>query len=568
MNILLLKLVIIGKPTRIMIDTRWYKNAIIYSLDLETFMDADQNGVGDFTGLTRRLEYLKSLGVDVLWLAPFQPTPNRDNGYDIKDYYGVDPRHGSSGDFAEFMHLANGMGLKVIIDLVVNHTSDEHPWFQSARQGEDAPYRDWYVWSKKRPSDWNKGMVFPGVQKATWTKDDQAKAYYFHRFYDFQPDLNMGNPRVREEIRRIINFWLSLGVAGFRVDALPFILETQEPGKTKRKIRFEYLKEIRSFLQWQRGDAVLLGEANVAPEDAKQYFGEEGEGIHMMFNFYVNQHLFYALATEDIQPLKDALLATKEIFPHAQWAQFLRNHDELDLGRLSDKQRQRVFERFGPEKNMQLYDRGIRRRLAPMLGHRAHIELAYSLMFALPGTPVMRYGDEIGMGDDLSLEERAAVRTPMQWTNDRNAGFSEASEQDLIHPVINEGPFGYDHINVEAQRRQPDSLLNWMTTMIRLRKECPEVGNGDWEIIEVNHPQVLVLYYKGLDQRLLTVHNFSEEPLEVKMKLKRHKIDRLVDLLNIEESVADKKGAHQLLVGTYGYRWLRVGNINPLSSDQ
>ena len=551
-----------------MIDTRWYKNAIIYSLDLETFMDADQNGVGDFTGLTRRLEYLKSLGVDVLWLAPFQPTPNRDNGYDIKDYYGVDPRHGSSGDFAEFMHLANGMGLKVIIDLVVNHTSDEHPWFQSARQGEDAPYRDWYVWSKKRPSDWNKGMVFPGVQKATWTKDDQAKAYYFHRFYDFQPDLNMGNPRVREEIRRIINFWLSLGVAGFRVDALPFILETQEPGKTKRKIRFEYLKEIRSFLQWQRGDAVLLGEANVAPEDAKQYFGEEGEGIHMMFNFYVNQHLFYALATEDIQPLKDALLATKEIFPHAQWAQFLRNHDELDLGRLSDKQRQRVFERFGPEKNMQLYDRGIRRRLAPMLGHRAHIELAYSLMFALPGTPVMRYGDEIGMGDDLSLEERAAVRTPMQWTNDRNAGFSEASEQDLIHPVINEGPFGYDHINVEAQRRQPDSLLNWMTTMIRLRKECPEVGNGDWEIIEVNHPQVLVLYYKGLDQRLLTVHNFSEEPLEVKMKLKRHKIDRLVDLLNIEESVADKKGAHQLLVGTYGYRWLRVGNINPLSSDQ
>ena len=546
-----------------MIENRWYKNAIIYSLDLETFMDADHNGIGDFAGLTRRLEYLHSLGIDVIWLAPFQPTPNKDNGYDIQDYYGVDPRHGSGGDFAEFMHLANGMGIKVIIDLVVNHTSDKHPWFQDARQGEEAKHHEWYVWSKKKPSDWDKGMVFPGVQKATWTKDKKAGAYYFHRFYDFQPDLNMGNPQVREEIHRIMNFWISLGVAGFRVDALPFILETQEPGKTKRKIRFEYLSEMRRFLQWRRGDAVLLGEANVMPEDAKKYFGEQGEGIHLMFNFYVNQHLFYALATADTQPLKDALKATKNIFPAAQWAQFLRNHDELDLGRLTEEQRQKVFERFGPKKRMQLYDRGIRRRLAPMLGNRAHIELAYSLMFALPGTPVLRYGDEIGMGDDLTLKERQAVRTPMQWTNDKNGGFSGAAAQDLIHPVIDEGPFGYEHVNVEAQQRQPDSLLNWMTVMIRLRKECPEVGQGDWEIVEVNHPHVLALLYHWRGQRLLTLHNFSEEPVEVKVKLAGETSDKLIDLLDVEESTADEQGAYQLLLKAYGYRWLRVGDVGP-----
>ena len=546
-----------------MIENRWYKNAIIYSLDLETFMDADHNGIGDFAGLTRRLEYLHSLGVDVIWLAPFQPTPNKDNGYDIQDYYGVDPRHGSGGDFAEFMHLANSMGIKVIIDLVVNHTSNKHPWFQDARQGEEAKHHEWYVWSKEKPSDWDEGMVFPGVQEATWTKDKKAGAYYFHRFYNFQPDLNMSNPRVREEIHRIMNFWISLGVAGFRVDALPFILETQEPGDTKRKIRFEYLTEMRRFLQWRRGDAVLLGEANVMPEDAKKYFGEQGEGIHLMFNFYVNQHLFYALATADVQPLKESLKATQNIFPTAQWAQFLRNHDELDLGRLTEEQRQKVFERFGPKKKMQLYDRGIRRRLAPMLGNRAHIELAYSLIFALPGTPVLRYGDEIGMGDDLSLKERRAVRTPMQWTNDKNGGFSGAAAKDLIHPVIDEGPFGYEHVNVEAQQRQPNSLLNWMTVMIRLRKECPEVGQGDWEIVEANHPHVLALLYRWRGQRLLTLHNFSEEPIEVKVKLAGETSDRLIDLLDVEESVADEQGAYQLLLKAYGYRWLRVGDVGP-----
>ena len=338
-----------------MVEDLWYKNAVIYSLDLETFRDANGDGTGDFAGLNTKLDYLHALGVDTLWLAPFQPTPNKDNGYDVKDYFGVDQRHGSSGDFVEFMHQAKKRGLKVIIDLVVNHTSDQHPWFQDARTGENAKHHDWYVWSDRRPSNWNKGMVFPGVQKATWTRDTKCKKYYFHRFYKFQPDLNMDNPEVREEILRIMGYWLQLGVDGFRVDAVPFILETPVKGNGTPKMTFEYLNEMRRFLQWRKGNAIMLGEANVLPTENKKYFGEDGNGIHLMFNFFVNQYLFYSLATGEVEPLIKALNQTKDIPAISQWAQFLRNHDELDLGRLTEKQRKKVFEAFGPEKRMQLY---------------------------------------------------------------------------------------------------------------------------------------------------------------------------------------------------------------------
>ncbi len=547
-----------------MIEDIWYKNTIIYSLDLETFMDANGDGTGDFKGLMHKLDYLHSMGIDTLWLAPFQPTPNRDNGYDISDYYGVDPRHGSSGDFVEFMHQAKKRGIKVIIDLVVNHTSDQHPWFQEARNDKNSPYHDWYIWSDKRPSDWNEGMVFPGVQKETWTYDKKVRQYFYHRFYNFQPDLNIENPEVREEIYRIIGFWLELGVAGFRVDAVPFIIETSAPGKDAPKMIFDYITEFRRFLQWRRGDAILLGEANVLPKVTKKYFGK-GDGIHMMFNFYVNQHLFYALASNDIKPLVKSLQATKDIFPTAQWANFLRNHDELDLGRLTEEQRQKVFEKFGPEENMQLYHRGIRRRLAPMLGNRQQIELAYSLLFSLPGTPVMRYGDEIGMGDDLALKERAAVRTPMQWSDDKQAGFSAAEK--TIHPVIDKGPYTYKKVNVEAQRREPDSLLNWTTTMIRLRKECPEIGWGDWEILKTNAPEVLVMCYEWQESSLLILHNFAEKPREVDVKLKGKKGQLLINLLANEQSEAKKNGTHQILLEAYGYRWFRVGDLSPLLRD-
>lgn len=543
-----------------MIEDLWYKNTIIYSLDLETFMDANGDGTGDFEGLMQRLDYLNSLGIDTIWLAPFQPTPNKDNGYDIADYYGVDQRHGSSGDFVAFMHQARQRGIKVIIDLVVNHTSDKHPWFQAARSNVNSKYHDYYIWSEKRPSDWNEGMVFPGVQKATWTYDKKAKKYYYHRFYDFQPDLNLENPKVRAEIQRIMGYWIELGIAGFRVDAVPFIIETAAPGEDKPTMKFEYLAEMRRFLQWRRGDAILLGEANVLPKENKKYFGADGDGIQMMFNFYVNQHVFYTLASSDVEPLAKALEATKELFPTAQWGQFLRNHDELDLGRLTEEQRQAVFKRFAPDKHMQLYDRGIRRRLSPMLGNRAQTELAYSLLFSLPGTPVLRYGDEIGMGDDLALKEREAVRTPMQWSDEAQAGFS--TNHKTVHPVIDKGPYTHEHINVEAQRRDRDSLLLWITNMIRLRKECPEIGWGDWEVLKVDTPSILAFHYTWQGNNLVTIHNFDEKPHQIEFKLKNDKKEgRLINLLIDEGCEADKKGIYKMAIEAFGYRWYRVGDM-------
>lgn len=544
-----------------MLEDLWYKNAVIYSLDLETFMDLNGDGVGDFEGLTRRLDYINAMGIDTVWLAPFQPTPNKDNGYDISDYYGVDPRHGSSGNFVEFIHQAKKRGIKVIIDLVVNHTSDQHPWFIDACSSKTAKHRDWYIWSDRKPEDWNEGMVFPGVQKATWTYEKKTRSYYYHRFYNFQPDLNMDNPEVREEICRIMGYWLQLGISGFRVDAVPFLLESKQSGKKEAQLKFEYLKQFRSFLQWRKGDAVLLGEANVVPEENILYFGKQGEGIHLMFNFYVNQHVFYALATSEVDPLIKALEDTRITLPMAQWANFLRNHDELDLGRLEEEQLNKVMERFAPEESMRLYDRGIRRRLATMLGNRQQIELAYSLMFSLPGTPVIRYGDEINMGDNQELKERDAVRTPMHWTDAHQAGFSEAKK--LVHPVIEEGPYSYKHVNVDTSRRTPDSLLNWMTTLIRLRKECPEIGLGDWQIIKTI-PKVLVMHYILDGSSLLILHNFDENAHEVSLDLKQKKEGKLVDLLNMYESDADEKGIHRITLDAYGYKWFRAGDLGHL----
>lgn len=544
-----------------MIQDLWYKNSIIYSLDLESFMDSNGDGVGDLEGLMRRLDYLESLGVDTIWLAPFQRSPNRDNGYDISDYYSVDPRYGTLGDFVEFMHQARGRGLHVISDLVLNHTSDQHEWFQSSRSSPDSPHRDWYLWSKKRPEDWDEGMVFPGVQESTWTRDQKAKAYYFHRFYKHQPDLNMDNPRVRAAARRIMGFWLQQGVAGFRLDAVPFMIESRTAETGPGKLQFSYLSEMRSFLQWRLGDAVLLGEANVKPEETRQYFEGDGTGgIHMMFNFWVNQHLFYALASADARPLREALEATRDIPELGQWAHFLRNHDELDLGRLTDEQRGRVFQQFGPEEHMQLYHRGIRRRLAPMLGDRPHLELAYSVLFSLPGTPVLRYGDEIGMGDDLSLNERDAVRTPMQWTAERNGGFSTAEKTFL--PAIAEGVWSYERFNVEAQRRDSGSLLRWTGAMVRLRKECPEIGWGSYDILDPGCPEILALRYDWQGSSLLILHNFDSHPHVAQLNLGRTGCDRLSDLLEDNVVPVARSGRVEVTLDAFGYRWFRVGALN------
>jgi maltose alpha-D-glucosyltransferase/alpha-amylase len=542
------------------IDDLWYKNAVIYCLDVEKYVDANGDGVGDFAGLTRRLDYLAGLGVTCIWLQPFYRSPNRDNGYDVADYYSVHPKLGTFGEFVDFMNHAEQIGMRVIIDLVVNHTSDSHSWFRSARKDPQSPYRDWYVWSKKRPPDYNKGMVFPGVQKETWTRDEVAGEYYFHRFYRFQPDLNTENPAVRTEIQRIMGFWLQLGVCGFRMDAVPFLISRKGTHVRARK-DYELLHAMRDFLQWRRRDAVLLAEANVPPGESLEYFGDLGDRLQMMLNFPVNQRLYYALATGDLKPLIQALEDTKERPQAAQWVHFLRSHDELDLGRLTRTQREKVFAAFGPTKEMQLYNRGIRRRFAPMVSDdRRRIELAYSLLFTLPGTPMLQYGDEIGMGDDLSLPERECARTPMQWSADRNGGFSTARR--TILPVISDPIYGYQRVNVEAQRRDPHSLLNWMERKIRMRKECPEISWGDWKILETNAADVLVMEYTWRAHSLIVLHNFADQPRAVRIPVHVCGTPLLVDLLWNNDSRAEGRGHHEIELEPYAYRWFRARGVD------
>jgi maltose alpha-D-glucosyltransferase/alpha-amylase len=548
-----------------MINDLWYKNSIVYCLSVATYMDANADGVGDFQGLMRRLDYLHGLGVTAVWLMPFQPSPGRDDGYDITDYYGVNPAYGTLGDFVEFTHAAKQRGIRVLIDLVVNHTSDQHPWFRAARSDPNSPFRDWYVWSERKPPDAAKGMVFPGVQKSTWSYDREAKAWYFHRFYDFQPDLNTPHPKVQAEILKIMGFWLQLGVSGFRMDAVPFVISKKGANVRRPVEQYDILRLFREFLQWREGDAIILAEANVLPKTDMEYFGDAGDRMHMMFNFQVNQALFYALASADCRLLIKALYATRPRPATAQWGMFLRNHDELDLGRLTQQQRQKVFDAFGPSKEMQLYDRGIRRRLAPMLnGDRRRLELAYSLMFTLPGTPVIRYGDELGMGDNLEMPERACARTPMQWSTEPHAGFTRSDKP--VVPVIDNGAFGYQHVNAAAQRRDPNSMLNWTERIIRMRKEVPEVGWGDFEAIDIADRAVLVLRYDWRNNSVLFVHNLDDKPHEVSVSLGRDEggSQLLVNLLSDAHSRAGEDGKHHLLIEAYGYRWFRVGGLDYL----
>ena len=548
-----------------MINDLWYKNAVIYCLSVSSYMDANGDGVGDFQGLMRRLDYLYGLGVTAIWLMPFHSSPGRDDGYDVSDYYNVDSRYGTLGDFVEFAHAAKQRGIRVIIDLVVNHTSNQHPWFKEARQDPASKYRDWYVWSKKKPRNSNKGMVFPGVQKSTWSYDPAAREWYFHRFYDFQPDLNTSNPSVQAEILKIMGFWIQLGVSGFRMDAVPFVISKKGPNVKQSVEQYDMLRLLREFLQWRQGDAIVLAEANVLPETDMEYFGRAGDRMQMMFNFQVNQNLFYALAASDTRPLVKALKATKARPATAQWGLFLRNNDELDLGRLTKEQRQVVFEAFGPEPRMQLYNRGIRRRLAPMLeGDRRRIELAYSLMFTLPGTPVVRYGDELGMGDDLLLSERKCARTPMQWSTEPNAGFTKSDKPFL--PVITGGPFGYEHVNAAQQRRDPNSMLNWTERIIRMRKEVPEVGWGDFEILNTRDQSVLAIRYDWRNNSVLFVHNLDSRPREISLSagIPGDGGGLLVNLLSEDHSRADAAGKHCLLMEAFGYRWYRVGGLDYL----
>jgi len=542
--------------------TLWHKHALIYCLSVGSFMDANGDGIGDFEGLSRRLDYIHGLGATAIWLMPFQPSPRQDHGYDVTDYYNVDPRYGTLGDFVEFAHGCRSRGLRVLIDLVVNHTSDQHPWFRAARSSPDSPYRDWYIWADRKPRDAHKGMVFPGVQEATWDRDEKAGAWYFHRFFKFQPDLNFGNPHVREEVRRIMGFWIELGVSGFRIDAVPFVIAQDGPKGGEPELEFALLRDFREFAQWRRGDFVMLAEANVPPRESIRYFGEAGDRLHMMFNFPVNRTHFYALASGDATALKQALEETRKQPDTAQWAHFLRNHDELDLSHLTEEQMAATFEAFAPDEDMRIFGRGIRRRLAPMLGgDRRRIELANSVLLSLPGTPVLRYGDEIGMGDDLSLPGREPVRTAMQWDDAPHGGFTFHERADC--PVIAEGPYGYAHVNVADQRRDPDSLLNWTERLIRLRQETPEIGYGEFAIVEAPE-DVLALRYDWRGASVLVIHNFSDASREVAFGKDATGGERrtLIDLLDGDHNRADAKGRHTIVLEPYGYRWYRVGAVD------
>ena len=538
----------------------WFKNAVIYCLDVETFMDRSGDGVGDFRGLADRLDHLEALGVTCVWLNPFYPTPNRDNGYDITDFYSVDPRLGNLGDYVEFAHAARERGMKVMVDLVCNHTSIDHPWFQSARASKDSPYRDWYVWSEEKPEDITDGVIFPGVQEAVWTYDEAAGAWYMHRFYAHQADLNIANPEVRDEILRIMGFWLELGVEGFRIDAVPFLIEYKGLREEPDRDPLLLLSEMRDFLSWRKAGAIMLAEANVKRETIPTYFGgrefEADERMHMAFDFPLNQRMWLGFVRGSAEPIREALRTRPRQMPlQAQFATFLRNHDELSLDKLSEEERQECFEALAPEQSMRIYDRGVRRRLAPMLdGDPARLALAHSLLFALPGTPVMWYGDEIGMGERLDLDQRNPVRTPMQWANEPNAGFSRTTG-DLVRPVAEDGPLGYRETNVAIQRETQGSLLRKVQEMIRVRRACPEIGWGDWSLPDAPDG-LLVLGCTWRGSTVMTVHDLSGEGGEASLS----ENEPLQPLLSSAEAGGPVNGGATVRVEPYGFRWYRVAS--------
>ncbi|MFD3974112.1 alpha-amylase family protein [Streptomyces cyaneofuscatus] len=542
----------------------WWKNAVVYCLDVETYQDGNGDGTGDFAGLTQRIDHLVRLGVTCVWLMPFYPTRERDDGYDITDFYGVDPRLGTLGDFTEFVRTARDRGIRVIADLVVNHTSDHHPWFLDARSSRTSAHRDWYVWVDSPPEDGPEGVVFPDSEDSVWELDETTGQYYLHRFFKQQPDLNVANPAVRDEIARIMGFWTQLGLSGFRVDAVPFLLETDgQEDAFRLPDPHEYLADLRAFLGRRNGEAVLLGEVNLPYPDTATFFGEpesgRGDELTMCFDFIGMQRMYLSMARGEAGPLAAALRERPAAPRDAHWATFVRNHDELTLDKLDDDERAEVFAAFGPDEDMQLYGRGLRRRLPPMVeGDRRRIELAYSLLFTLPGTPVLFYGEEIGMGENLAAGGRQAVRTPMQWTADKGAGFSSADAHALPNPVV-EGAFGPKRVNVQDQAHEADSLLGRMRTLIERYREAPELAWGTYEVLDADDPGVLAHISSIPEGAVLAVHNFSDRAVTAAMTVPGLKGGRLLtDLLTGGTVKSAAGGVVRTELEPYGYRWLRV----------
>jgi maltose alpha-D-glucosyltransferase/alpha-amylase len=501
--------------------------------------------------------------VTCLWLNPIHPTPHRDDGYDVADYYGVDERLGTLGDFVDLARHAQERGIRILLDLVVNHTSDQHRWFQLARSQPDSPYRDWYLWSREEPPDRFAGVVFPGEQRETWTWDTEAQAWYFHRFYDFQPDLNWANPAVRDEIKKVMAFWLQVGASGFRIDAAPFVLEL-EPSGRPGALDFGILDEWRQHVQWVRSDAVLLCEANVDQDQLPAYTrsteGGQNDRSHMLFAFNLNALIWLALARRAAEPLITGLQSLPGLPVDAQWVTFLRNHDELDLSRLTSEQRKEVFTVFGPRSADQLFGRGIRRRLAPMFrGDQRWMRLAYSLQFTLPGTPMLRYGEEIGMGDLLALPGRDAIRTPMQWAAGPRAGFSTALPEDFCRPLSRRGGGQGRRPTVVEQQRVRGSLLSWFEQMIHALRESPEIGTGQIGVLDIGlPPAVLAHRFDAHSGSLLLVHNLDERPVTVDLSGALQPGDSPSETFADVEYTPPTAGLRGLDLGPFGYRWIRL----------
>jgi maltose alpha-D-glucosyltransferase/alpha-amylase len=534
----------------------WYKNAIIYSLDVKSFRDSNGDGIGDLTGLMQSLDYLACLGINCIWMLPFYSSPLKDAGYDVTDHCQVDEKIGSLQEFVLLVEMAKDRGIRIMIDLVVNHTSDQHPWFKAARANRDSKYRDYYIWSPKKPKNDSPDVIFPGVQDSNWSYDKTAGAWYYHTFYPNQPDLNITNPAVQEEIKHILRFWLQLGVDGFRMDAVPHMLRDKGPAKFKGDPH-EFIRSLRKFTNEHGKDVVLMGEADTKPDSYKKFFGKEDQ-LHMLLNFYLNNHLYLALAQQSAASLSRSL---NVLLPNAhirdQFANFIRNHDELDLEQLTEKQRQTVFETFAPEENMRIYGRGIRRRLPPMLQNdQRRIKLVYSLLFSFPGTPVLRYGEEIGMGDLLSLKERNSVRTLMQWANTRNGGFSDAPAKKLIWPVISKGDYSYKQVNVTDQAHDRNSLLNTISNMISIRKSYPVFGWGRYEVIKTEHPGVLVHVSRRDTSMAIALHNFTADACTLALPIPPGDIRYFTEILADQPYKTFDDDSGNIQLGPYGFRWL------------
>ena len=536
----------------------WWKNAIIYCVDVQSYLDTTGDGVGDLNGLTQRIDYLAGIGVTCLWLMPIYPSPERDFGYDVADYYAVAEKYGSLGDLVELVRTARERGIRVIADLVLNHTSIDHPWFQAARRSRDSVYHDFYVWADEKPPNADEGVIFPGKQESIWSYDDVAGRWYMHRFMRHQPDLNINNPLVRDEMHKVIGFWLELGLSGFRLDAVPFVIEQAGRDHPAVADPHDYLRDIRGFAQRRCGDSMLLAEANEPLDRIAMFFGEHGEQMNMLFSFVTNQALMLSFVRGDAGPLKRALDALPPTPPEAQWVNFIKNHDELTLDKLTDAGRNEVFAAFAPDESMRLFGRGIRRRFPPMVdGDRRRIELAYSLLFSLPGTPVLLYGEEIGLGDNPELEGRAAVRAPMHWSDRKAGGFSVAPEERLPRRPVRDGPFRYEKVNVRRQREDPDSLLNWMERVIRVRKEWPELGWGDWQLLDTDDAAIAwVATWDGASA--LAVHNFASHPVRAKTALPKDAREgewRHVFGVRNGEPPQIRDGRVDIELPPYGYHW-------------